>query len=460
MNEKREIYSVSEVRLRKGALFPLFCRYAIPSIISLVFVGLQAIVDGIVLGNFIGADALACVSLTLPCYSFMAAMGVVIGIGCQTIISIRLGEQRRQEAHNALRSAFVFLVIAMTLISIFVYIFARDIALLLGANDILLAGAVEYLNVLVPFFPIIVVMFFCDYVIKSMGFPIFSMITMSSAVILNIILDLLFVGVWEMGIHGAGLATGLAFCLGACCNLILVFRRQDIVSIQKGKFRWRLVWEMIYNGSSEGVSELSSGISTWVFNIAIMYYIGASGVAAFTAINYAFFMGITVFLGVSDGVIPIISYNFGANQWGRIKEVLKMAIKSNFIIGLILFSILFFGGKQIISLFFKQEEVVVLELAAQGTQLYAFAFLINGFNIFSASYFTAMANAKISIIISLLRGFVFVVAWIYILPKIWGINGIWCAVPLAEIATLFVSFILVRKSLKNRSSMSAPLISE
>lgn len=440
--------SAAELRLRDGAIAPLFRKYAIPGVITLLFIGLQTIIDGVVLGNFVGADALASVSLILPCYSFMAAIAIVIGVGCQTLISIRLGEQNRQGANDALRSAFVFLLAFALVVSACVLVFAEPIARTLGANDALLNGSVDYLTSLVPFFPFIVAMFFSDYIIKAIGRPVYSMGVMSLTVILNIVLDLWFVAGLDMGTSGAGLATGIAFTVGAMFNIPVAFAPKGIVSIKEGHFSWRMVGQMLYNGSSEGMSELSAGITTLLFNLALMHYIGQSGVAAFTAINYVCFIGITVFLGVSDGIIPIVSYNYGANLWSRIKSVLALAAKTNFIIGLSIFLALFIFGEQIISLFFRSSETQVMRLATHGTSIYAFAFLINGLNILSASYFTAMANAKISIIISMLRGLVFVAIGIWVFPLLFGIQGIWYAVPLAEALTLTVSFVLVRRSLR------------
>lgn len=446
--------SAAELQLRDGPIGPLFRKYAIPGVITLLFVGLQTIIDGIVLGNFAGANALASVSLVLPCYSLMSAIAIVVGIGCQTIISISLGEQNRPGANDALRSAFVFLLAFSVVGSLAAYIFAPNIAAALGANEVLLNGSVDYFRALVPFFPLIVGMFFSDYVIKSMGRPVYSMAVMSSCVILNIILDLLFICVLDMGTFGAGLATGLAFTVGAAFNLPMLFRRSAIVSLRHGHFRWRLLGQMIYNGSSEGISELSAGISTLLFNLAMMKYLGESGVAAFTALNYIYFIGVIIFLGVSDGIIPIVSYNYGANQWQRIRSVVGLAAKSNLVIGVTIFSFLALLGEQVTSLFFRSGETQVLQIAAHGSSIYALAFLINGFNILAASYFTAMANAKMSIIISLLRGLIFVWAGIYFLPLMFGIEGIWYAVPLAELCTLAISGWLVRRSLRIHKSLT------
>lgn len=448
----KQVISAAELQLRDGAIGPLFRKYAIPGVVTLLFVGLQTIIDGIVLGNFVGANALASVSLVLPCYSFMAALAIVMGVGCQTLISIRLGEQDKQGANNAFRSAFWFLVVFSLVASVATFIFAPSIVRALGANDALQEGAMAYLRALIPFFPMVVGMFFSDYVLKSIGRPVYAMAVMSSTVVLNIVLDLLFIAVWDMGTMGAGLATGIAFTMGAMFNLPLILRKGNIVSLKQGHFSWSLVWKMMYNGSSEGMSELSAGISTLLFNLAMMHYLGESGVAAFTALNYVLFIGITIFLGISDGVIPIVSYNYGAGQWSRIAGAFKLAMKSNLVIGFVIFLLLLFFGEFITSLFFRSGETQVMEIAAKGTAIYAFAFLINGFNILSSSYFTALANAKVSIIISMLRGLVFIAIGIYILPRFFGVEGIWFAVPLAEVLTFIVSVLLVRHSFKYHHS--------
>lgn len=449
--------SKAERELNTEAISRLFRKFAIPSVIGLLFLGLQTIIDGIVLGNYVGANALASVSLVLPSYTFMIAVAVVVGVGCQTIVSIRLGQQDRKGASDALTSAFLFLTTFAALISLVLYIFSPSIVVWLGANEVLQTDAVSYIRALVPFFPILSGMFLGDYMLKAMGKPLYSMVIMSSTVILNIILDIVFVIVLGWGAAGAGLATGLAFSLGAMCSIPFIFRKKSIVSVLKGRFKLRLVGEMIYNGSSEGMSELSSGISVMLLNFTMMKYLGESGVAAFSAIQYVFFIGITVFLGISDGIIPVVSYNYGANRWDRIRQVLLLAVKTNLTIGIVLFlSLTLFGG-QIISLFFKNGESEVIRIAAHGTAIYAFAFLLNGLNILASSYFTALANAKISVIISLLRGLVFVVIGIVVFPMMLGIDGVWLAVPTAELCTFIVSFILVRRSLK-QSRLEQPVL--
>lgn len=453
MNKDKALFRLErEKLLLTGEIPRLFMKYALPGVAGLLFLGIQSVIDGIVLGRFVGANALASVNLVLPCYSLISAFAIVMGIGGQTLVSISLGRGDKQEANNALRSVFVFLLGMSVVVSLVIFLSAGKIASFLGANEVLLPDAVHYIRALVPFFPLLCAMFFGDYIIKAMGHPLYATSVMGMTVVLNIVLDLVFVAVLGWGVMGAGLATGIAFTMGACFNVPRLFSRHEVVAVQCGRYDRRLVWNAFYNGSSEGMSELSVAITVFLFNITMMRYLGESGVAAFTAINYILFIGMTVFLGISDGIIPIIGYNYGARQQERIKSILKLAARTNSLIGIGLFLLLLLFGEQVIGLFFKDHGSEAFEIASRGVSIYCFAFLLCGLNILASSYFTAIGNAKISIIISALRGLVFVGIGILVLPAVFSIDAIWYDVPIAEICTLSVSFWLVRRSLFNNRS--------
>lgn len=454
--EQKDVFTSREERVLATMAIPkLFVKFALPGVIGLLFLGIQSIIDGIVLGHFVGANALAGVSLVLPCYSFMAAMAIVMGVGAQTTVGLCLGQTDKKGANDAFTTAFLFLLGFALIVSLCLYLFAGKIAFMLGANEVLQPDAVSYIRALVPFFPVFSVMILCDYILKATGHPLFAMITLSLTVILNIVLDLLFVPVLGWGIAGAGLATGLAFTIGGICNLSLLIKPKSLLPLTAGKFRPRLIWQMFYNGSSEGMSELSAGITVFLFNLTMMAYLGEKGVAAFTATNYVLFIGTTIFLGISDGVIPIMSYNFGSGRYDRVKSTLWMAFKTNLIIGIVLCTTLLIGGEKIVSLFFRDGDAEVMRIAAYGTSIFAFAFLLSGLNILASSYFTSMGNAKISIIISLLRSLIFTGMGIIFFPRWFGIDGIWFDIPVAELCTFGVSCLLVRYSLKRFAAAEA-----
>ncbi len=433
--------------LRLTAPIPrLFRRYAIPGVVGLLFVGLQTVVDGIILGNYAGAAALAGVNLFLPFYSFIIALAVVLGVGCQAMVSVRLGRMDRQGADDALTSGFLALTGISTLASILLLTVAPQIVGFMGVDDALREQTLGYMYSLLPFFPFITVMFFCDYQLKAMGRTLLSVGIISLVVLLNIGLDLLFIVVLKQGTWGAGLATGISFTAGMLLALPGIVGRRNMVSVLRGRWRANLVGKMMYNGSSEGFSEISSGITALLFNMAIMRYLGPAGVAALAAVNYILFIGVTIFLGISDGIIPIIAYNHGAGQKARIRKIVGLAIKVNAIIGLAVCLLLSLSGERIVSLFFRNGDQAVSYIAAGGLACYAFAFLLNGFNILASSYFTAIENARTSIIVSLMRSLLFSSAGILLLPVIFGPESIWFAVPAAELLTFLFALLLIKRS--------------
>lgn len=456
MSEITNVFSLQtkaehEQSLANDPIPSLFRRYAIPSMIGMLAIGIQSIIDGIIVGNLLGANALAGVSLVLPLYSFVAAIAIVIGVGSQTLVSVGQGTGNYDMARNSMTTGFRAILALGLIATVSALVFSEEIVSFLGGNSVVESYSVDYIRGLFPFMILIGCAFYNDYMLRVMGHPRTSMYLMTLSVVLNVGLNILFVTVCEWGTFGVGFATGLAFTVSAIISMSLLQYRESAIKLFGGKFRPRLLWNMFYNGSSEGVSELASGITIFLFNVTLMKYLGESGVAAFTVINYIYFVGVIIFVGVSDGLIPIISYNFGAKQYGRSKAVFRMAVFVNASIGVVTALILVVLGPLIIEAFIDGDERNVIAIASTGARIYAFAFLINGFNILCASFFTAVTDAKRSVIISALRGVVFIAIGVTVIPEVFGIEYVWYAVPIAELLTLGVSMTLIWRLFKKWS---------
>lgn len=434
--------------LATGSIPSLFKRFAVPGVIGMLAIGVQSIIDGLVVGNILGANALAGVSLVLPLYSFIGAIAIIIGVGSQTLVSVGMGENDYKKSQNAMTTGYLSIVLICAVATAILLVWAKEMVYLLGASEILESYSVDYIMGLFPFMILIGSAFYNDYMLRATGHPRASMSMMVLSVVLNIGLNLFFVIVLEWGTFGVGFATGLAFTISVAMSSYMLQFRKSTLKLFAGKFRLKLLWDMFYNGSSEGVSELASGITIMLFNITLMKYLGESGVAAFTIINYIYFIGIITLVGVSDGIIPIISYNFGANRLDRCKSVFRLAVVVNASIGAVIALVLVFFSPYIIGAFLDSSQQNIIDIATTGAVVYAFAFLLNGFNILCASFFTAITNAKISIIISALRGIVFISIGIFTIPSLLGIEYVWYSVPIAEILTLFVSITLIRHLFK------------
>ncbi len=441
--------SIDEEQLSNGSIPSLFMKFAIPGVIGMLFIGLQVIIDGLIVGRLLGSSALASINIVLPLYSMSAAVMIIIGIGSQTIVSIGQGKRDYKMAQDAMTTGYVATLAFSLLISIIATIFAEKVVTLLGSNEVLFENSKSYLLGLFPFILPIGCAFYNDYMLRAMGRTKTGMALMSGAVILNVILNILFITLFDLGVFGVGLATSISFSLSAIISTIVLHRKNIRIHLTKGKFKIRLLINILYNGSSEGISEFAGGVTLLLFNLTLMKYIGEDGVAAFTIINYIYLVGVLIFIGISDGIIPIISYNYGAKQYDRCRETYRFTARCIGAIGVVIAAILTFGSSTILKVFFDDSSKHIEEIAVAGASIYAIAFLINGYNVLTASLFTAIADAKRSVIISALRGLVLMPIFISLVPLFFGIEYVWYALPLAELLTLGVS-VVYYQNLKRR----------
>lgn len=429
-------------------IWQLFMNYAVPSVITVLFFGVQNIIDGLIVSHYVGEYALGGVNIIMPLYSVIMVIALIVGIGSQALVSQGLGEKNLTKAQNGMSSGFWALVVVSLVGTSVLWLFGDTFVHLLGADETLMPYSLDYLKGLAPFILPITLCFYNDAMLKSMGYPKSSMAIMLIAVLLNIALSLYFVIELKLGIMGTSIATGLAFTISMLISSTITFSNKREISMLKGRFDYRLLAQSSYNGLSEGVTELAAAITILVINLTVVKMIGATGVSAFTAISYIEFTGILIFLGISDGLIPVLSYNYGANQKDRVKRILYFVAIINSVIGVTVFAVLQIFGREIVHIFFDDMNGEVAQLATQGLHIYAFVFLVIGLNILITAYFTALGAAKYSLIIAALHSLVFVLIGIAIFPRIFGIDGIWLTSVVAEALTVFIGLKLV--SIVNR----------
>lgn len=423
----------------------LFIKFSMPAVISMVIAGAQTMIDGMFVGNFVGPNALASINIVQPFMQLIIGSAMIICIGCISFIGRKLGEGKTKEAQDIFRTAFICTFVVSTLILLLGVCFSNEIANVLGANEVLLEGVSTYTKSIALFAPIMSLMYLFGFTDRLIGKPELYLKGMILSVIINVSLDFLFVKELQLGIQGAAYATGLAYVGGLIIVSIPMLNKNNTVNLFKGNFDKKVIIPMVYNGSSEGVTSIATATTAYIFNITFMNIAGEAGVAAFTTINYIGQFGTLVMFGISDGIGPIISYNYGDKNYGRLDNTLKLALKVNLVVGVILFITLYLFGRQLISLF-ASENVDIINLAVSGSKIYAFSFILNGFNIINSGYFTSIGKAKESIVIAASRGIVFIISGIIILPMLIGINGVWLTVPFAEFITLVIGMYMLKKN--------------
>lgn len=422
----------------------LFIKFSIPAILSLTIAGVQTMVDGIFLGNFVGTNAMASVNIAAPFMQLMIGMNLIIGIGGASYIGRSLGEGQVKRAQDIFKSACLFMIGLSIVILVLGFTFSHQLASFLGANDVLLADSSTYIKILALFAPFIGLSFILGVFVRCIGKPNVYLISSVASLFANIILNYVLIKQLKLGIVGAPIATGLSFITSFLIAAIPFIKKSAVLNFFTGKFNWKLTGQLLYNGSSEGVSSLAAAISTFVFNMAFMRIAGEVGVSAFTAIGYISLFASLIVCGVSAGIGPVISYNYGAQLHDRVKQMMNISCKMAMIMGTSLVVLIFLFGKYLIMMFVSDNEAV-LDLALHGSKIYAFTFFFNGLNILFSGYFTSIGDALSSIIVAVCRGMIFILLGISILPQFIGISGVWMTVPVAEVLTLLVVIFLFKK---------------
>lgn len=422
----------------------LFIKFSIPAILSLTIAGVQTMVDGIFLGNFVGTNAMASVNIAAPFMQLMIGMNLIIGIGGASYIGRSLGEGQVKRAQDIFKSACLFMIGLSIVILVLGFTFSHQLASFLGANDVLLADSSTYIKILALFAPFIGLSFILGVFVRCIGKPNVYLISSVASLFANIILNYVLIKQLKLGIVGAPIATGLSFTTSFLIAAIPFIKKSAVLNFFTGKFNWKLTGQLLYNGSSEGVSSLAAAISTFVFNMAFMRIAGEVGVSAFTAIGYISLFASLIVVGVSAGIGPVISYNYGAQLHDRVKQMMNISCKMAMIMGSALVVLIFLFGKYLIMMFVSDNQAV-LDLALHGSKIYAFTFFFNGLNILFSGYFTSIGDALSSIIVAVCRGMIFILLGISILPQFIGISGVWMTVPVAEVLTLLVVIFLFKK---------------
>ncbi|MCT4660958.1 MAG: MATE family efflux transporter [Tissierellales bacterium] len=428
----------------KNFSFKEFLKFVAPAIVSMIFLSLYTIVDGVFVSRFIGPDALASINITLPIMNLIFGFGIMLSTGGAAVVSIKMGKHKMDEANKT------FTLVVLTALAIGIplgiigFIFVEPIAVALGATDKLLPFCVNYGKWVFLFMPIFITKALFEFFVRADGRFNFSMMLTILGGIINIILDYTFIKIFGMGIAGAAIATSLGALIPSLIALVYFMSSKSTLKFSFGKLPTRELISIMINGSSEMVTELSSGITTFFFNIIAIKFAGESGLAALTIILYAHFLLVSTYLGFSMGISPLLSYNHGAKNIEKIKETFKYS--KQFIIGsgFLIFAIAMIFAPELVVIFVPKSSHVY-ELACSGLKLFSICFLFCGINICSSGMFTAFSNGKLSSIIALSRSLVFVMIGFAILPNLLAIDGLWLVVPFAEILTLGISIYLLKK---------------
>lgn len=431
-------------KIAKEFTFGSFLGFVFPTIIMMIFMALYSIVDGMFVSQYVGSDALSAINIVYPIIYILIGIGIMFGTGGSAVVAKKLGEGKKQTAKENFTLLVCFAMGIGLILCIIMLLFIHPILVALGASERLYSYCVQYVTIILIFgMPSILQILFQSFLVTA-GKPNIGLALTIFSGISNIIFDYIFIVLLQMGIKGAAFGTGISYMIGFLYPLFYFSRKKSILSFTKPKWSFRVILQSMGNGSSEMVSNLAAGVTTFLFNAAMLRMVGENGVAAITIVLYSQFLFTAAYLGFSNGAAPIISYNYGSGNIKQLKRIFRMCMGILIIssIGILILSLVSAGVTVEI---FAKKGSDVYNLAIYGYRIFAWNFLFAGVNIFSSSLFTALSNGKASAFISFLRTFGLEALSILLLPKIIGIDGVWLAVPVAEAMTLIAALLCVRK---------------
>lgn len=425
-------------------------RFALPTIVMMLFMSFYTMIDGIFVSNILGTDALSAVNLVYPAISVVVALGVMLATGGSAVIAKKMGEGEPAEARQdftLIVSVGVFIGLLLTLVS---SLFLLQMLRFLGASGEIYALCYAYARPYIWFIPSAVLQMLFQTFFVTAGRPAVGLTVTVLGGIANIVLDYVFIGVFGWGMAGAAVATGIGYSVPALFGLAwFAVSRRGTLYFVRPVLRGKVLLKALGNGSSEMVTYLSEAVVTFLFNMTMLRYLGADGVAAITIVLYTDALLVGMYLGYGIGVAPVLSYNYGQRDRAQLVRLFKISLWFLGVCSLVTLAGGLLFTRQLVGVF-ASDGTAVFDLAVFGFSIYSICFLFKGTNIFASALFTALSDGKTSAILSFLRTFVFIAAGILLLPLWLGVNGVWLAVPFAETVSIFLSVYCFRTNFFSR----------
>ena len=427
------------MKLEHKVTFRWLLLFALPTILSSIFSYLYTTVDGIFVARWVDTDALSAINITMPMIYLASALGMMFGTGGNALVAKKLGEGKQREAQEdfslLMLVAFVFSVV----LAIVCFIFLNPLCRFLGSDTALLSYCRQYM---------IPVLISVPFAVFGMVFQL-SFITVGKAElgatlsviggVLNIVLDWLFISVFQWGLAGAAIATSIGYAFPSVVGVIwFCVNRKQILHVVRPKWRIRTIIDSCVNGASEMGSVLAFSVITILFNRILMNLGGSDGVASLSIIWYAQGLFGGMFRGYINGIASVVSYNFGRKDKEQLAKVFRISVWTLGITGIAVMILSFFAGGTVVDFFAKNNENVQ-KIALHGFRIVATSFPMLAYNVFGSGWFTALNDGKTSAILSFCRTVIFMVIPVLILPQILEMDGVWLSITAGEMLSIIMT---------------------
>ncbi|MDR1344991.1 MAG: MATE family efflux transporter [Tannerellaceae bacterium] len=430
--------------------------YAIPAIIALTAASLYNIADSIFIGHGVGAMAIAGLAITFPLMNLAAAFGSLVGVGASTLISVKLGQQEYEGANKALGNVLTLnIIIGVVFTAVFLY-FLDPILVFFGAGENTISYARDYMQIILAGNIVTHTYLGLNAVLRSSGHPRLAMYATLASVIINCVLNPIFIFGFGWGIKGSAWATVISQLISLVWQIIHFADQKQLLHFKKGIYRLKaeFVKSMLSIGLSPFLMNLCSCLIVLLINLGLKEYGGDMAIGAYGIVNRIVFLFIMVIMGLNQGMQPIAGYNFGARRFDRVAKVTKLTIYWAVGVSTFGFVVCQLFPSQILHLF-TSDDVLIRE-AGYGMRIVFIVFPVVGFQMVASNFFLSIGKSGQAIFLSLTRQLLFLLPCLLILPHFFGIAGVWVSMPVADVIASVLTAFMTASQFRKLSRQQHP----
>ncbi len=421
-----------EHNLAAGSIGKLLWTYTLPAMVGTVVMSVYNIVDRIFIGQGVGPLAISGLALTFPFMIVLMAFGMLIGAGSASRISITLGENDAEKAEKILGNAVTLTFLISGTVVLFSLLFMNDLLRMFGGTENTIQYAYDYMIIIVPTGVLTALYFGLNNIMRASGHPRKAMFNILIGAIVNIILDPIFIFVFDWGIQGAAIATVISYFIGAANGVSHFLLKTTPIRFhfRNLKLEKDIIWSIISIGLSPFSMQIGASFVVVLINSTLLKYGGDLAIGAYGIVSSVNMLVIMFIIGLNQGSQPIIGFNYGAKNYHRMFLALRYAVVAGTVLSTLGFVLGTFFPHQIVSLFTRDE--ALKQIAAEAQRISVMMFPIIGFQIVVSNFFQSIGKANMSISLSLTRQFIFLIPAIFILPPIFGLSGAWAVMPVSD----------------------------
>lgn len=441
--------------LGKEKIGKLLMQYAVPAIIAMTASSLYNMVDSIFIGHGVGTMAISGLALTFPLMNLAAAFGSLVGVGASTLISVKLGQKDYDTAQRVLGNVFVLNILLGVIFTVVVLAFLDPILYFFGGSEQTVGYARDYMQIILLGNAITHLYLGLNAVLRSSGHPQKAMYATIATVVINTILDPVFIYGFGWGIRGAAIATVVAQMISLIWQFKIFSNKDELLHFHRGIFRLKrkIVFDSLAIGMSPFLMNLAACFIVILINQGLKKYGGDLAIGAFGIVNRLVFIVLMIVMGLNQGMQPIAGYNFGAKRYDRVNRVLKLTIifatmvtSSGFLVGMLMPDL-------VVGIFTSDEELI--DIAARGLRIVVMFFPVIGFQMVTANFFQSIGMASKAIFLSLTRQMVVLVPCLIILPRFFGAAGVWYSMPVSDLIACLIAVVMLTSQFRKFKAEAA-----